>query len=266
MPNTEVLALARICDDAWLAESLGYPVYRLECDPDALPRDEEEDALAKMVEQHGSLFPRALYYAKVSCLANAMLQHLQVAKFRVVDVNIRLSQPGGVSNLQARDSAHGNVADTDVVIRTAEASDEEPLARIAGSCFRYSRFHRDPLVDNAAADQIKQRWVMSAFRGDRGDRLWVAVREGEVVGFLSSRTDAIDADARATIDLVGVDRACQRRGVGAALARQFLSYYRDDCAELLVGTQAANIPSLRLYQRSGFEISDSSYVLHRHIK
>jgi hypothetical protein len=31
-----------------------------------------------------------------------------------------------------------------------------------------------------------------------------------------------------------------------------------------VGTQIANIPSLRLYERLGFTMAESAYVLHAH--
>jgi hypothetical protein len=45
----------------------------------------------------------------------------------------------------------------------------------------------------------------------------------------------------------------------------FVEHYRGRGA-LLVGTQVANIPSVRLYERMGFSLSSSQYVLHLHVE
>jgi ribosomal protein S18 acetylase RimI-like enzyme len=37
-------------------------------------------------------------------------------------------------------------------------------------------------------------------------------------------------------------------------------------AAIVVGTQAANIPSVRLYESLGFRLRSSQYVLHHHGK
>jgi ribosomal protein S18 acetylase RimI-like enzyme len=69
-------------------------------------------------------------------------------------------------------------------------------------------------------------------------------------------------DAR-VIDLVGVAPERQGRGVGSTLVDAFVRRHRGH--ELVVGTQLANVPSLRLYRRAGFAIARSAFVLHRHV-
>jgi ribosomal protein S18 acetylase RimI-like enzyme len=80
------------------------------------------------------------------------------------------------------------------------------------------------------------------------------------VGFLA----ALVSERNAVIDLVGVDKQYQRRRVGAALTQAFIDHYRPSASSLQVGTQVANVPSMRLYERLGFSISKTQYVLHLH--
>ena len=52
------------------------------------------------------------------------------------------------------------------------------------------------------------------------------------------------------------------RGVGSALCAAFAQRYRG--MPRIVGTQIANVPSIRLYTKLGFVFSKSAYVLHLH--
>ena len=83
-------------------------------------------------------------------------------------------------------------------------------------------------------------------------------------GFLAAAVTAHDGVQAAAIDLVGVAIEQQRSGVGRALVRQFAAHY-SGCAQIIVGTQAANVPSLRMYEGLGFRAARSTYVLHRHV-
>ena len=100
--------------------------------------------------------------------------------------------------------------------------------------------------------------------GSRGEALLVARLAGRVAGFLAViGSGPADARVRA-IDLVAVDTAAQGRGVGQALVQAFVSRFAGSSERLQVGTQVANAPSLRLYQKLGFEIRRSAYVMHYH--
>jgi RimJ/RimL family protein N-acetyltransferase len=53
--------------------------------------------------------------------------------------------------------------------------------------------------------------------------------------------------------------------VGSQLVGAFARHYHGlGCVRLDVGTQVANLPSVRCYERLGFRLSSSSYVLHLH--
>jgi hypothetical protein len=45
----------------------------------------------------------------------------------------------------------------------------------------------------------------------------------------------------------------------------FVDEYAPQCDVLQVGTQAANVPSMRLYEKASFSVVKTSYVMHMHV-
>jgi dTDP-4-amino-4,6-dideoxy-D-galactose acyltransferase len=224
--------------DDWLSGVFGYPVFAVDA------------AAAPDVAQHARAHDRAFYFAKVTVDRTPDLTVLTDAGFAVVDVNVTLTHDG--SRVDA--AASHNVS----AFRPGEA---ERVLDIAGSCFRYSRFHLDPRVARATADAVKREWIANYVGGRRGLELLVARDGEEPVGFLAVLEDG---PAR-VIDLVGVAPERQSEGIGSALVTAFVQQHAPHASELRVGTQIANAPSLRLYTRSGFRIERSAYVLHHHV-
>jgi ribosomal protein S18 acetylase RimI-like enzyme len=175
----------------------------------------------------------------------AAAEELVDAGFRVVDVNVTLEREGGEG-----------LSGTSVAPATADQHDA--LLEVAGSCFRYSRFHLDPRIPAQLAHRVKREWVRSYVEGRRGIELLAAGTDG----FLA----ALEApDGARVIDLVGVASAARGRGLGESLVGAFAQRHGGDGRTLRVGTQVANVPSLRLYEKLGFRIVSASYVLHRHV-
>jgi ribosomal protein S18 acetylase RimI-like enzyme len=226
-----------IREDAWLSTVFGYPVFAV------------EPAAAGELERHVAGLERAFYSARVPVEHPGDMRALEAAGLRVVDVGVTLVRNGA-----------DPVAHTALDVGLLRAGDPEAVLEIAGTCFRYSRFHLDPLVPPATADKVKREWVASYVTGARGLELLVARDGGTPVGFLAVLADG---DAR-VIDLVGVSVDRQARGVGTALVAAFVERHGPQARELRVGTQIANVPSLRLYARFGFGVTRSEYVLHGH--
>jgi ribosomal protein S18 acetylase RimI-like enzyme len=63
-----------------------------------------------------------------------------------------------------------------------------------------------------------------------------------------------------------VDREHRGRGIGKALMGHLMEEAAGAGGLLRVGTQAANLASLRLYESLGFRIAETAYVLHCHVK
>jgi ribosomal protein S18 acetylase RimI-like enzyme len=217
--------------DVWLSGVLGFPVYATDASGEA-PVDDG----------------RSLTYAKVDVADTESVARLTARGFSVVDVNLTFVQRGPRPEAAA------------VLVEPARPEHGEALADIAGRCFRFSRFHLDPLLPDELADRVKREWVRSYVAGTRGVELLAAVDDGEPVGFLAVLESG---DAR-IIDLVGVAPEAQGRGAGRALVNAFVERHEADGRELRVGTQAANVASVRLYESAGFSLASAAYVLHLH--
>lgn len=224
--------------DDWLAGIFGYPALRVGNDPDGQP-------LATL-----GTSPRFFAYAKLDVSQVKPLSRLTDAGFRIVDT--ALSFDGTLSGSPGKQ------------VRFARPEDRAQVSRIAGSTFRYSRFHLDPLVPRGVADTIKSSWAANYFEGKRGDGMVVAERDGKIAGFLQLLWAAQD---RLVIDLIGVDPARQGQGLGREMILHAARHGIGDGripATISVGTQAANIPSVRLYESLGLRLRSAQYVAHRH--
>ena len=191
-------------------------------------------------------------YAQTNCEGIAEASHLQDLGFRLVDTNVQLERD--VAGMWYSEPLMPGDE-----VRFAEAGDQQAVEDVAGNSFRLTRFHLDPLVATGAADAIKRAWAANFFSGRRGDWMVVATHESRVCGFLQllSRDDVL------LIDLIALDAAAQ----GRRLAGRMIEFAAQNCPgfrKMKVGTQVANVRSLRLYERLGFRVGQSSYTFHYH--
>jgi ribosomal protein S18 acetylase RimI-like enzyme len=217
--------------DGWLSDVLGFEVFAVEGVP-ALPPAPG----------------RVLEVARVPAADVSRLQALLEARFAVVDVNVTLERRAAAA-----------AQPPSPPVERARPEDGPALLSLAARAFRYSRFHLDPLIDREAADRVKREWVRSYLEGRRGVELLVSHGERAPVGFLA----VLESGEVRVIDLVAVEPAARRQGAGDALVAAFLAGAAPG-QEVRVGTQVANVPSLRLYEKHGFRTTEASYVLHRH--
>ena len=234
--------------DAWLARTLAIPTFSLRPPPSPDPR-----ALSSQMEKAASSGD-AFFFAKVPVADISAVSRLAAAGFGVVDTQlgfehaVQVPGPAGIEVGPAAPAERGDVLD------------------IAGSCFRYSRFHQDPRIGREAADRVKRAWAQNCLDGRRGEEVLVARLAGRPAGFLAVLLAQAEGKTAAVIDLVGVGVPDQGRGVGAALVTAFVSRWRPRADFLRVGTQAANATSVRLYERCGFRFRSAAYVLHAHFR
>ncbi len=233
-----------IVDDLWLSGALSRPVFRV-----------DEPTILDDIEHHIAAQTRGMWFTRVSCNDTRRVDDLTRLGFRVVDVNITLRRMPRVGAVPAPDG---------IEMRHVTAETADAVVEIGGSGFERSRFHLDPYIDDADADEVKRRWTRNCVAGARGVATHVAMIDAEPAGFLSVIETTHAQEPERVIDLVAVDATHRGRGVGAALVEVFIDRHGPECASLAVGTQAANVASLRLYERAGFLVSDTRYVMHRH--
>ena len=220
--------------DEWLTEVMRRHVFRVQGSGDIAP-----------IEAHVRDQSRAFYFAKVATDRISDVQALASLGFVVVDTNVTF------------ELAH-EIPPPTIDVGEIQPGEEDATLAIAATAFRYSRFHLDPLVGLDLAHHVKREWIANYVKRVRGEPLLVARTGGRVAGFLAT----IVAHGTAVIDLVAVATDVNGRGIGSALCADFAHRYRG--MPRIVGTQIANVPSIRLYTKLGFAFSKSAYVLHLH--
>jgi ribosomal protein S18 acetylase RimI-like enzyme len=230
--------VVEISEDRWLTGILAKPAYRVNIEANGA----SGDALAaRLTGLHG------FFYSKIATSAVNLCGTLEEQGFRVVDTNVTLELERPLPVVPTRG------------IRMAVPDDQDSVEHVASTSFAYSRFHLDRSFERSVADRIKAEWAGNFFHGRRGDYMIVAETNQRVRGFLQLLRDGADA---ATIDLIGVATDARRRGLASAMIRH--AFQACQVKTMRVGTQIANIGSLRLYEKLGFRVVATSYVLHLH--
>ena len=236
--------------DVWLGETLGKPAFRWTgAEEDSMP-ERISNAMHELANGRGAFF-----FARVPAAHVPVASRLTSAGFRIVDTNVTLAWTA----TSLPEASH-------VTVRDAREDQFGAVQDIASTTFRWSRFHLDPLIPKDVANRVKRLWIESYCRRRRGSALYAAEVDGRTAGFLAVIESRHDSRGTAIIDLVGVARGAEGRGVGTALTMHFVREWKDRADELRVGTQVANTRSLRLYERLGFRVAESAYVLHAHYR
>lgn len=247
----------RVEKDQWLSDVLGISSWKvLGVEGGTSPAD----IRASLVDRAGQ--DAAFFSAKIPTRDVGALTNATQAGFFVVDVNVTFDW----DKMANRISGNKTSCDGNIVIEAAGADDALAIEKIAGHCFLFSRFHLDPALGLDRANEVKRQWARNACRG-RASVVYVArQKKNDVVGFLAVLEGKSVNGKEAIIDLVGVDATRQGQGAGKALSRMFVDQWRGRTDRLRVGTQISNIPAMRLYESIGFRVTETSYVLHAHIK
>ena len=244
-----MLTYAELHRDVWLTEQLGCNVYQISIEAlvDASGEIIAEDLDSQLAQLQ---IPPAFAYIKVPTDAPQHLKPLLRWGFALVDTNLQFER-----SVTPQGHPSG-----DVEIRLVEASDEDEIAELAQRSFDHSRFHADERIADEVADKIKAQWTRSYFRGRRGEAMIVAVDRGRIVGFLLAM---MSVDGAMVVDLVAIDEGMRGHDVSGAMT-WFAQTQFPHAVCLRVGTQLANVPAIPCYERLGFHLVHSQYVLHFH--
>lgn len=225
--------------DSWLEGIIGRPVYHVRT-TDSLQSKNLEDEIRQLQKQ------RVFLFAKLPVADVASAKKLQDLGFYIVDTSVIFEKSSGFD--RSRTLIKG--------VRPAQLRDENAAVEIARRSFKFSRFHLDPHIPGETADSIKAEWVRNFFKGKRGDEL-IVVDEDGLKGFCLMFIQA----GRIIIDLIAVDERAANKGLGTAMLQYIEGRYRG-IDSITVGTQIANVPSQRLYEKNGYRLKEASYVFH----
>lgn len=229
--------------DAWMSEMLEKKSFRIQA--------KAVDDFSGVQSHITTLKDEPVFlYAKVDVSDIQLIHSYEKAGFHLVETNTGFDKP-----ISKEAEYRGNC-----ILRFAEKIDEQGSVKVGTDSFRYTRFHVDPNIDNKVADRLKGEWVRNYYRGKRGDYMVVAEVDGEVAGFLQ----LIDkGNGVLLIDLISVLPKFQRLGIAGDMIK-FAEEHCEGFDTIEVGTQIANIPSIRLYEKLGFRLQKASYVFHFH--
>ena len=238
----------RLVQDPWFSEVMERNVYKVFIEEPLSPGSQPTKSNSEISIQ--ALQKRPVFaFSKVDASATSKTAYLESIGFRLVDTNVTFDK-----KIEKK-----NFVDT-TEVRVAQSNDRSSVEQIARESFIFSRFHLDPQMSIDLANRIKEEWVRNYFLGNRGDAMIVGLIDGCVAGFLLLME--LDDDT-ILIDLIAVHNAYQRHGLASKMIHYISTVY-PNATQLRVGTQVANIPSIRLYEKLGFRLFQAQYVLHFH--
>lgn len=166
--------------------------------------------------------------------------------------------------------AHGLSSPEKHKVRLSRPEDIEQIKAIARSSYVYDRFHSDPYIPKAVADELHAVWLENSCLGKAADAVIVAADNGRVLGYVTCKIDRQTTKylglTIGTIVLVATAAEARGRGVAKAVTYAALDWFRDQGVDIVeVGTQLRNIPALRLYEGCGFRLVASSLSLRKWI-
>ena len=156
-------------------------------------------------------------------------------------------------------------------IRLSQPEDIEQIKVIARSSYVYDRFHSDPRISKAVADQLHAIWLENSCLGKAVDAVVVAAENGRILGFVTCKIDRQTTRylglTIGAIVLVATAADARGRGVARATTYSALDWFREQGVDIVeVGTQLRNIPASRLYEACGFRLVTSSLSLRKWIE
>ena len=112
----------------------------------------------------------------------------------------------------------------------------------------------EPLFGEADASQA--RYLASLYESDERERLFVVEAEGAGVGFVHLSLD--EDKCFGEIGLNAVDPAYSGRGIGTALYRFAIDYFRSHgmkAAKVATGGDSSHASARKAYEKAGFDIA-----------
>ncbi len=235
----------QIVRDRWLSSFFPFDVFNLKiANPGSIGRKE----CVRAFEDISNRAP-VFIYTRVPVEALNCIHGLEDVGFRIIDTSIVLRKRIN------KNKPLGNITG----VRFARMEDKNNVGEIALNNFKYSRFHLDPAIEDRISNTIKAQWATNYFEGKRGDEMIVSERDGLICGFLQLLHSGDDL----LIDLIAVSKEYRNKNVASDMI-DFAEKNLDGFRHIRVGTQAANIPSIGLYEKLGFSIVDVKQVLHYH--
>ena len=123
-----------------------------------------------------------------------------------------------------------------------------------------SRFFKDLNFDRIKCEKLYEEWIDRDF--EKGNVLGFFPDNEEIAkGYITFTIESLDI---ARIGLIAVEHQFRGQGVGSKLLIKTIAMSKKlNAKKLVVVTQATNTSALRLYEKSGFRISETKLWFHK---
>jgi dTDP-4-amino-4,6-dideoxy-D-galactose acyltransferase len=155
---------------------------------------------------------------------------------------------------------HDNFKPEGIKFRSPKPCDLPSLKNIARGSYTQSRFYFDNCFSVDSCSSLYQTWIEKSCNG-YCEKVIIAEVDKMLVGYITCHLD--DKTNIGQIGLVGVNSNCQGKGIGSYLVHHAVNWFvQQDIKDLFVVTQGRNIKAQRLYQKSGFLVSNTQLWYH----
>ena len=141
-----------------------------------------------------------------------------------------------------------------------------PLVELALAAGGFSRFRVDAMIPHEKFESMYRIWIERSVKRELADVVLVAPLhhcDTSAEAPLAAMVTISLAAGQASIGLIAVASAARGQGVGSTLMRAAHHWMREHGAnEARVVTQRVNLPACRLYERSGYQVSNVQTYFH----
>lgn len=204
----------------------------------------------------------------ISMINNSSFDHLtlRISSNRK-DLLNKLSRSGFyfgdvLVELELKNRSILSIKSGDVSYREFNCNDIDDIKKIARESFSIDRYHTDKNLPSHLCDKYYEEWAYNSCNGF-AEGVIVAEVDHRVCGFFAYKTYADDQFGH--LVLGALDNNYRGRGIFKSLiieAARSMFFKHDTLMGIMVGTQINNISALRSYINAGFNIKQTSYVLH----
>jgi dTDP-4-amino-4,6-dideoxy-D-galactose acyltransferase len=143
-----------------------------------------------------------------------------------------------------------------------EPRDLPEILEIARTAFIFDRFHADPALSPAIAEQVNESWTRNCCLGTAADAVMIAQLDGGIASFVTCRADR--QTRHGIIILVATAEWARGRGAARRASSAALHWFAGQGMKSVeVGTQLRNIPATRLYENLGFRLTRTSLTFRK---
>lgn len=150
----------------------------------------------------------------------------------------------------------------DIQINDVEREDISLISDIAYHSFFNDRFHNDPYLDKEKCNEYYETWIRNSCNGFADMVLVGKDRENHILGF---GTGKYYDENHSALVLNAVTEYARGKGVYTAMIFEAMKRFKGKSRHLTLGTQINNYAVQKAWNKLGFKIYESKYVLHKRI-